>query len=150
MPSSGFSSGKHLLALQDLVPTFHIPWCFFRFPRGKKWTMSSPNIPLSFLLFSSLSATGSSFAVFMAPVGRIKRLQLCLLPSQWPGSLHRSCISHVLHKSSGFSAGKRAAPHGRAPVCFLLSLLYLLQLPCYVLLFCPRSISLSKKLGPLI
>lgn len=117
---------------------------------GGKWAMSSPNILFFSLLFSSLSATGSSFAVFMAPVGRLKGLQLCLLPRQWPGSLRRSCKSHVFYKSSDFSAGRRAAPHGRAPVCFLLSLHCLLQLPCYILLFCPLSISLSKKLGPLI
>lgn len=123
---------------------------FLQVPQGEKWTMSSPNIRFFPLLFSSLSATGSSFAVFMVPLGRIKGLQLCLLPRQWPGSLHRSCISHVSHKSSGFSAGRRAVPHGRAPVCFLLSLHYLLQLPCYVLLFCPLSIALGKKLGPLI
>lgn len=109
-----------------------------------------PQHPFFPLLFSSLSATGSSFAVFMAPVGRIKGLQLCLLPRQWPGSLHRSCTSHVSYKSSGFSTGSRAVPYGQAPVCFLLSLHYLLQLPRYVLLFCPLSIALGKKLRPLI
>lgn len=122
---------------------------FLQVPQGKDEPCLPPK-SFYFLLFCSLLDTGSSFAVFTASVKSDKGLQLCLLPCRWPGSLQRSCTSHVFHKHSGFGAGRRAAPHGRFPACFLPSHHCLLQLPHYVILFCPLSIYLSKKLGPFI